>query len=578
MKTKCECWLLGLLLVVGCTGVAHETAPEASLAPKSSPELSREADGLAALVQKRAERCLPYRPTTASPESMPVTVLLCADVQALEQRLASRDRREPPPANPQQDEAQTRDGLAVYHHAVRFTSRDARIVPLLFFETPPLSGAQRDYLAQNPQAAAARLALTGLAGKRRWRAIRKLISRNANDKVRLRHILLRDGYLFEEDPVVARNLFRGVGLADLFDEQEILLQRGDQVSKLRRTNGRYELTDGPRSGQRARLLIFDRVGISHQDFRNPRAWDLDRLRRAAALRTFLIERNSPDLAAGIATLVNGDQVPAATFDETGNRTLALVVPLHRQQAVTAALDLGRRDQAIALGILAAGERMVDEKLRFDEPRTEVGQQDGALRHPWMQAYMAGKTTYTFNGDTYRVFTAQGDPRVPQVCVDFVLDSAERWSGSWWAPRTQSPSRATGFLDFSQLMTNRRQVRRLIAYAKDNPERLEIYDVPSSLRVPFATRNKFHSAVAQLSGDVLAGDALVIYGLRDDGRNHWHAFYVYQTDPMHGIPIVLMGNAGTARIQVWNDVMRSAPLRQIHHRIRFNTDWLVALRS
>ena len=79
-------------------------------------------------------------------------------------------------------------------------------------------------------------------------------------------------------------------------------------------------------------------------------------------------------------------------------------------------------------------------------------------------------------------------------------------------------------------------------------------------------------------EVFAGDVIVIYGLRDDGLNHYHSFYVHSSDPMDNIPILLMANAGMARLQVWHDVMRSAPRRSIHYRLRFRPSWISAARE
>jgi hypothetical protein len=97
------------------------------------------------------------------------------------------------------------------------------------------------------------------------------------------------------------------------------------------------------------------------------------------------------------------------------------------------------------------------------------------------------------------------------------------------------------------------------------------------RVPFKNRAGFYRKLRSLAPRLQDGDILVIFGLRDDERNHWHSFYVYRTDPMDGVPILLMGNAGTARVQVWYDVMRSAPRRYLRHRVRLRHDWVRARR-
>ena len=82
---------------------------------------------------------------------------------------------------------------------------------------------------------------------------------------------------------------------------------------------------------------------------------------------------------------------------------------------------------------------IEEQLPFDEPLTEYGQQDGHLRQRWLRAYLDGRDSYRVNGDRYAVFDAQGRPRPPQVCIDFLYDTFERASGTWWQPRGGSAS-------------------------------------------------------------------------------------------------------------------------------------------
>src|SRR5690606_11641206 len=77
---------------------------------------------------------------------------------------------------------------------------------------------------------------------------------------------------------------------------------------------------------------------------------------------------------------------------------------------------------------------IAEGLPFDEPKTEYGQQDGKLRQEWLWAYRRGDSRFVFNEDQYHVFDARGRPRVPQVCIDFIRDTYERASGSWYQRR------------------------------------------------------------------------------------------------------------------------------------------------
>jgi hypothetical protein len=98
------------------------------------------------------------------------------------------------------------------------------------------------------------------------------------------------------------------------------------------------------------------------------------------------------------------------------------------QAVRALLE--RKARAVSV-LRAAMRAQIDEGLPFDEPKTEEGQQDGILRHQWRFAYLHDREYFKFNDDRYDVFDSQGMPRVPQVCIDFMVDTFERASGNWW---------------------------------------------------------------------------------------------------------------------------------------------------
>lgn len=526
---------------------------------------------------ERAPALNPWPELAADPGAREVALWRCADAVALEALLEGRAQAAPvvgPSALP--DPLEAREGLAIYQHAVARVSRGARLTPILFVRTPGRSAAQEARLAQDPAAREAAAALWGARGLAQWRKIQALLRRYAADKETLRAILLRDGYLFLEDAATARAAFRGLRLEDLFDEPQIFLRRGDGIWRLRRAASGYVYDEGPSAEARARLLLFDRVGVDAEALRGGSAsWDLDRLRRAAGLRALAVtEAPTAALLRGEARLWEGARVAAAAFTSaSGEPSLALVSD---REGLWGEVEASRARMRVARGILQAGARMVDEELKFDEPKTEEGQQDGALRRAWLQAYEEGRASYTFNGDRYQVFDAQGRPRVPQVCIDFVFDAAERWSGAWWARSGLGPHKTTGFLDFGALLPNRRQIWRLVEFAQQNPDKMALLEIAG--RTPYQRREAFYEGVRALSEEVLEGDVLVIFGLRDDQRNHWHSFFVSQTDPMGGAALTLMGNAGTAREQVWEDVMRSAPRRYLRHRVRLRYAWIEALRG
>jgi hypothetical protein len=55
--------------------------------------------------------------------------------------------------------------------------------------------------------------------------------------------------------------------------------------------------------------------------------------------------------------------------------------------------------------------------------------------------------------------------------------------------------------------------------------------------------------------------------------HYHSFWIYDSDPLTGMPTLVASNAGRPRIRTWEFEMRSAPQRSIKHRIRPRLPWL-----
>jgi hypothetical protein len=217
---------------------------------------------------------------------------------------------------------------------------------------------------------------------------------------------------------------------------------------------------------------------------------------------------------------------------------------------------------------------VEEALPFDEPKTEIGQQDGKLRQHWMWAYRYGRNDFEFNDDKYRVFDDKGRPRVPQVCIDFVTDTFERASGSWYRPRGEPRQRLPGRLDFGELgIDNERSVESFIAFAKAHPESFEVEELPNDERVPYVRKKEFFAHLAAHRDRYRPGDIVIIHGLRDDGKIHYHSFFVYESDPVTGAPSLVAANAGRPRIRPWDIEMQSAPLRSILARVRPRLEWL-----
>jgi hypothetical protein len=257
------------------------------------------------------------------------------------------------------------------------------------------------------------------------------------------------------------------------------------------------------------------------------------------------------------------------------------VPPAVASEVAHARNLVLRRERVLGPIRAAIRRQISERLPFDEPRTEEGQEDGSLRPAWLWAYRQGRTSYTVNDDRYRVYDLDGRPLPPQVCIDFIIDTLERASGTWWHERGQRTTpgavfrpRAIGKLDFeAEGIENRRSVEVFVDFAWERPEWFDTYDLLPDERIPFYRRRAFFDYLHEHRDRFVPGDIVTIHGRRDDDEVHYHSFFVYESDPVTGMPTLTASNAGRPRIRTWEKEMLSAPLRSIRSRIRPRLSWL-----
>jgi hypothetical protein len=271
-------------------------------------------------------------------------------------------------------------------------------------------------------------------------------------------------------------------------------------------------------------------------------------------------------------------VPAVLNVRGSELELGCEVQAARESSgVQAARARALREQRVTDALRALIDRQIEENLPFDEPKTEDGQQDGKLRVEWRRAHLRGEVQYTFNEDTYWVFDRQGRPHVPQVCVDFVLDSWERMADSWWSPRGERRHRRVGRLDFDVLeIENRRSVEQLVGFAKQHPDWFELLEIPLAKQVPLRGRRRFFDRLYHERHEYRPGDVVVILGPRDDDLLHYHSFFVVAADPVSGMPTWLAANAGRPRVRTWEAEMQNAPKRAIVARLRPRLEWLERL--
>lgn len=412
-----------------------------------------------------------------------------------------------------------------------------------------------------------------------WDYLRIIVQNfTANPKLG-RETLLREGYLYADDMNLAYALVDHVRAHHLFSEPRIWLQRGETTFHARRNEqGVYVYEDGPSEGSAVQLLLFDRVGVGepgpavHRDVRALRyRLHFDRIEPVRSHEERLVAR------LHYGSLV----VPTILRSDGPHLTLECEVVEPEQQA---ALRLHRereeRRARVLDGLRGAMLAEVDERLPFDEPRTEAGQQDGALRQRWLSAYAQGASRYDFNGDEYSVFDPQGRPLVPQVCVDFLTDTLERASGTWWRARGEPRQRLQGKLDFASIAPELpRRVPDFVEFTRGHPEWFEVYDTPASERIRFRRSQTLYRYLQRHADRYRPGDIVIIRGYTPFERvweprvMHYHSFFIYESDPVTALPILLVGNPGPASIRTWEFEIRRTPKRSIWHRIRPRLEWL-----
>lgn len=393
-----------------------------------------------------------------------------------------------------------------------------------------------------------------------------------------RRVLLREGYVYAEAPLLATVLVDVLRLGRLFREPEIFLARGAEVHRLVRDNrwSVYRYAEGEAKGEEASLLHGDRVSVTREGLLPLLHRDLGKLARAWAPDRMRIERLTREGA--VAELqYDGQQALAALSDDGQQLDVECLVPSGDTQRLLAARATNSERAALIEPVREAMRAMVQERIRFDEPLEEIGQQDGSLRPLWRWSYLHGGASYRFNEINYDVFDQSGRPHPPQVCIDFVLDAYERGSGTWYRGRGEPRERRVGAIDFdaAEGMRNRRSASEVVAFAQEHPEMFEVWTLPDEERIAFGRRGEFFSYLAEHAASFRVGDAVIIHGMKADGLAHWHSFIVDAIDPLTGVPYRLAGNAGRPRIQSWEGVMRSAPLRSIRYVLSPRLSWLQA---
>jgi hypothetical protein len=409
-----------------------------------------------------------------------------------------------------------------------------------------------------------------------WDIVHRLRPAFAIDPAFGRAVVLREGYVHAETPELAFALVDQLSVQHLFREPRIWVQRGETTSFARRAStGRYVWEGGADAGRPVALLLHDRLGVGEP----PPALTLDfrALRDRLHFDRARIQRITKERI--IAKLRYGDQWAETLLRRQGAELgLECEVSEHSRR-----LERWRDRAGRQLRVIQALRRVmleqIDEGISFDEPMTEVGQQDGRLRPAWQRAYLAGRSTYRFNVDRYPVFDLRGRPIPPQICLDFLTDTLERASGTWWRPAGQPRERTHGRFDLEdQGGMLLRSVDRFLTFARRQTGWFQLKELPERERVPIGKLDALIDYLTANADDFRPGDMVFILGWTpwDPHEPHYHSFFVYESDPFTGFPMLIAGNAGRPSLRVWRNESLRTPKRAIVARLRPRLEWLESI--
>lgn len=450
-------------------------------------------------------------------------------------------------------------------HRPEFLGR-ARGEPMVFLREP---AATPDAELRPAWLASRRAFEKGHPGGR----ISGLKSRHRGDPEGLRALVLREGYAYAPDPLDALAIVSNITLADLFSEPEIWIQRGKDTRRLRREEKRREITyryvDGPLEGRAADLLFGDRLGLREADLAEPLHRDLRALADVEGFDRTKIQRRTS--TAIVADLRFGEAWVPAVLEADG-AALKLGCIAADRASREAVAEAQKAEGARRRSLLQMHDTITEElkeAFRFDRPEGETGpDHDGELRPAWASAYLMGRSSFEYEGATYAVFDGSGNAWPPEVCVDFVLDTFERTSGTWFKPRGATLGRVRGRLDFNESgISNRRGV---IAFGKFAEEKADLFDVRrfhGPERIEFRERTRYFDFLTAHADEIRPGDVVAIHGMKADHRIHQHAILVEWADPITGFPHGLADQMKRPRRRTWEGIMAEAPLRSLLYRAR-----------
>jgi len=397
-----------------------------------------------------------------------------------------------------------------------------------------------------------------------------------------REVFLREGYLYHPDPVTAHALTQLVTIDMLVKEDTFFIQRGHLFMPVGKKHGRYWYTDGPYKGRSATIQFMDRVLLSDED--EPIHIAFVPLKDKLHFDTITPTRVSQSFV--VADVVYGDVVSKTLLKRSGAEAAFIC-------ETTDTSEVREKRSYRGHGINLMKKAMMDqvlERIPFDEPKHEVGQEDGKLRDAWMRFFYMGRLKYQYKNERMveenYIYGHLGKPRPPQVCVDFLVDTLDRTAGSWYTEvgDRRRPQKTEGTFNSTHLRYEDedgeeqhyaiRNVRGFTHFASDHPEWFEIINVEDKVQIG---SDDFFTYLKTLK--LQEGDMVFIRGdvPWDKSQEHFHSFIIYQNDPVSGMPVLLGMNAGHAALRPWKIETNRTPKRYIFRIVRM-TDRFVGVLS
>jgi len=402
-----------------------------------------------------------------------------------------------------------------------------------------------------------------------------------------RKLFLREGYLYNSNPLAAHAISQLVGARVLFNEPRFWVQRGSALMKAERRGKYYYFGDGPYKGRVVTVNFMDRLTLERPG--KPLHIDFVPAKNTYHFNWLDIKFVSE---THVVASLNYSDIPGRLVRTLfKRREFGVDMVCETEDTSEYRKTLDARAGGIK-NLRAAMLEQIAERIPFDEPKYEVGQEDGKLRDAWVGSFYRGRLKYQYKNELMveenYIYGHLGHARPPQVCVDFLVDTIDRAAGSRYSGvfERKHSERISGSFD-SRLFRYEnengkekhyalRNVDGITHFAKDHPQWFNVIKVPQKKRVRIGSK-EFWDYLPTLM--LQSGDMVFIRGYVPwDSNQHSHSFYIYNTDPLTGMPILLAGNAGPASLRPWVVETNRTPQRKVKMIIRPTDELLLLLSS